>query len=148
MGTGAPSFQSDDRSRRAKASGIQPMLDRGASQPFPQSTFDDRQSADAYRPIRHGHHGAIGECELDTGPHGLKQRGECAGVETFLAHTQNRRAALTARRKQCVEIRVERDADALIRSGSLQDVDVIGAAHPDFGYVSHVPAGLCEQRAG
>lgn len=44
-----------------------------------------------------------------------------------------------------MEVRVEGNADALLRPGSLQDVDIIGAAHPDVGYMSHVPAGLYEQ---
>ena len=47
-----------------------------------------------------------------------------------------------------MEVRVERDADALLRSGSLQDGDVIGAAHSDIGYVNHIPAGLNEDAGG
>ena len=114
---------------------------RGTIETGSASIIDDRQPANADRPLRHGHHSAYVECVLDTWPHGLQQSGECAGVETFLSHAHYRRPGLTAGREQCVEIRVERNADALLRSGSLQDVGIIGAAHSNFGYVSHVPAG-------
>ena len=47
-----------------------------------------------------------------------------------------------------MEVRVKRDADARLGSGSLQDIHIISAAHADFGHVNHVPASLHQQSGG
>jgi hypothetical protein len=60
----------------------------------------------------------------------------------------HRGLAFAADRRQRMEIRVKRDADASVGSGTFQDFNILSAAHANFGHMDNVPTGLREQRRG
>jgi hypothetical protein len=44
-----------------------------------------------------------------------------------------------------MEIRIERDANALLGARSLQNLWILGTTEADFGHVNHVPPALAQQ---
>ena len=113
-----------------------------------RSGSDDRQPPNADRPVRDRHHRATNQCVFDAWPDALQQRREPGRIKAFFPNAYHGRPALAADRKQGMEIRVKRDADARLGTGARQHIRIRRAAHADFGHMDHVPAGLRQQAGG
>ena len=88
------------------------------------------------------------QCGLDARPDALQQRRKRVSVQTFVPDPYHEKPALAADRKQGMEIRVKRDADARLGAGARQHIRIRRAAHADFRHVDHVPPSLGQQTSG
>lgn len=69
-------------------------------------------------------------------------------VETLFSNPYHRWIPFPAGREQGVEIRIKCDADARLGPPPLQNGCIVGATHPDFRHMNHVPSAPLQQAGG